>query len=303
MRQAPDLESLRLLTLVAELGSLGAAAAELGIAQPSASKRMSTMERRLGLVLLDRTRRGSQLTEAGRAVASWAERVLADVDTLLDGAETLRLSRDGELRVAASLTVAEYLAPAWIGELRRRNPGLYVGLQVANSHQVAELVRADAVQVGFIESPRTPRGLAGRAVASDELVVVVAPGHPWARKRRPLTAAELAAAPLLVREQGSGTRDTLGQALSRAGTVPVRPLLELGSTTALRGAVIAGTGPAVISQLAVRADIDTGRIVAVPVDGVRLRRSLRAVWPAGRTLTGPPAELLTVALQRRGKMR
>jgi DNA-binding transcriptional LysR family regulator len=157
MRQAPDLESLRLLTLVAELGSLGAAAAELGIAQPSASKRMSTMERRLGLVLLDRTRRGSQLTEAGQAVASWAERVLADVDTLLDGAETLRASRDGELLVAASLTVADYLAPAWISELRRRSPGLYVGLQVANSHQVAELVRTEAVQVGFIESPRARR--------------------------------------------------------------------------------------------------------------------------------------------------
>jgi DNA-binding transcriptional LysR family regulator len=201
--------------------------------------------------------------------------------------------------VAASLTVADYLAPAWISELRRRSPGLYVGLQVANSHQVAELVRTEAVQLGFIESPRAPRGLAGRAIAADELVVVVAPVHPWARKRRPLTVTELAATPLLVREQGSGTRDTLGQALSRAGAVPVRPLLELGSTAALRGAVIAGTGPAVISQLAVRADIDTGRMVAVPVAGVTLRRSLRAVWPAGRTLTGPPAALLAVALQRR----
>lgn len=301
MTRAPDLESLRLLTLVARFGSLGAAAAELGIAQPSASKRMSTLERRLGLVLLDRSRRGSQLTAAGQAVAGWAERVLADVDSLLDGAETLRASRDGELRVAASLTVAEYFAPAWIGELRRQQPGLYVGLQVANSQQVAELVRSEAAQIGFIESPRTPRGLAGRTVAADELAVVVAPDHPWARKRRPLTPAELAGTPLLVRESGSGTRDTLDQALARVGAGPVRPLLELGSTTAIRGAVMAGSGPAVISEVAVRTDIATGRLVAVPVPGVTLRRRLRAVWPAGRTLTGPAAALLASITTSHGR--
>lgn len=298
MRRAPDLESLRLLTLVARLGSLGAAAAELGIAQPSASKRMSTMERRLGLVLLDRTRRGSQLTEAGQAVSSWAERVLAGMDALLDGAETLRVSRDGELRVAASLTVGEHLAPAWISELRRREPGLYVGMQITNSQHVAELVRSGLVEIGFIESPRTPPGLASRTVAADELVVVVAPDHVWARRRRPLTPAELAATPLLVREQGSGTRDTLRIALARAGAASVRPLLELGSTTAVRGAVVAGTGPAVISLLAVRADLDAGRMVAVDVAGIRLRRALRAVWPAGRRLTGPAAGLLALTLQR-----
>jgi DNA-binding transcriptional LysR family regulator len=296
MRRAPDLESLRLLTLVARFGSLGAAAAELGIAQPSASKRMSTLERRLGLVLLDRSRRGSQLTDAGRAVAGWAERVLGDVDELLDGAEALRANRDGELRVAASLTVADFFAPAWIGELRRREPGLYVGLQVANSQQVAELVRSEAAQIGFIESPRTPRGLAGRTVAHDELVVVVAPGHPWARKRRALTPAELAGTPLLVREAGSGTRETLEAALSRAGAAPVHPLLELGSTAAIRGAVMAGTGPAVISEVAIRADIEAGRLAAVSLHGVTLRRALRAVWPAGRTLTGPAAALLAVAI-------
>jgi|SRR5579859_3182734 len=295
MTGVPDLESLRLLTLVERHGSLGAAAAELGIAQPSASKRLSTLERRLGLALVDRTRRGSRLTPAGQVVAGWAQRVLAEVAGLLDGAQALRTQRDAELRVAASLTVAEYLAPVWIGELRRHHPDLYVGLQVMNSEHVAEQVHNGTVEVGFVESPRAPRGLTSRRVAADQLVVVVAPGHRWTRRRDPLTARELSSTPLLVRERGSGTRDTLDHALARAGAGSIRPLLELGSTAAVRGAVIAGTGPAVLSELAIRSDLDLGRLVAVPVTGIDLHRALRAIWLPGHTLTGPAAELVAIA--------
>ncbi|MGW3564629.1 LysR family transcriptional regulator [Streptomyces sp. NPDC000941] len=299
MSQLPDLESLRLLVLVGDVGSLSRAAAQLGFAQPSASKRLSTLERRLGLVLVERTRRGSQLTDAGRAVAGWAQQVLQDLDGLLTGAEALRTKRDAELRVGASMTVAEYLVPGWLGELRRLRPELYVGLQVTNSEHVPELLRSGAVDVGFIESPQAPAGLPARRVAYDRLLVVVAPGHPWARRRRPLGVAELAAAPLVLREQGSGTRETLDQALRRAGAAEPRPLLELGSATAVRNAVIAGTGPAVISELAVRTDLADRRLVAVEVEGIKLHRVLRAVWASERPLAGPAAELLAVTRRHR----
>ncbi|TDC74263.1 LysR family transcriptional regulator [Streptomyces hainanensis] len=299
MSQLPDLESLRLLVLVGDVGSLSGAAARLGLTQPSASKRLSTLERRLGLVLVERSRRGSRLTDAGRAVAGWAQLVLQDLDALLTGAEALRTRRDAELRVAASMTVAEYLVPGWLGELRRMRPELYVGLQVTNSEHVPELLRGGAVDLGFIESPRAPAGLAARRVAHDRLLVVVAPDHPWARRRRPLSAAELAAAPLVLRERGSGTRETLDQALRRAGAAEPRPLLELGSATAVRNAVIAGTGPAVISELAVRTDLADRRLVAIEVEGIELRRVLRAVWAPERPLAGPAAELLAVTRRHR----
>ncbi|MEW1907470.1 LysR family transcriptional regulator [Kitasatospora sp. NPDC085895] len=288
----PDPESLRLLVLVAETGSLGGAAARLGIAQPSASKRLSALERQLGLVLLDRTRRGSRLTDAGAAVVEGAQRVLLELDRLVTGAQALRSRRDAELKVAASMTVAEYLLPAWLGELRRRRPELQVSLQVTNSEHVPDLVRTGAAGLGFIEAPQPPSGLSTRQVAGDRLLVVVAPGHPWARRRRPLDAAELAATPLVLRERGSGTRDTLDRALRRAGAGDSRRLLELGSATAVRNAVIAGTGPAVMSELAVRTAVADGRLVEVETEGIDMRRSLRAVWPSGRTPTGPAAELL-----------
>jgi DNA-binding transcriptional LysR family regulator len=300
MSKTPDLDSLRLLVLIGERGSLGKAAAELGIAQPSASKRLSTLERQLDLVLVDRTKRGSALTPAGRVVWTWAQRVLDEVDGLLTGAEALRTRRDAELRVAASMTIAEHLMPTWIGELRRSEPGLYVGLQVTNSVTVGELVHDGSVDLGFIESPSAPAGLSTRRVAKDRLVVIVAPTHPWARRRRPVTTADLVTVPLVVRERGSGTRETLERALHRAGAGQIMPLVELGSSAAVRGAVAAGTGPAVMSRLAVAADLAEGRLVELPTDGLDLQRTLRAVWPSGRRLIGPAAALLLAATRAAG---
>jgi len=301
--RTPDLESLRLLVLVAELESLGRAAERLRISQPSASRRLTTLERGLGLVLVDRTRRGSRLTLAGQMVAGHARRVLDELDDLLAGAGRLRDRREAELRVAASLTIAEYLLPAWIGELRARRPELYIGLRVTNSAHVPELVESGEADIGFIEGPRLSRVMSTRQVAEDRLVVVVDPGHPWARRREPLTARELSRTPLVLRESGSGTRQTLDRALHLAGCERARALVELGSTTAVRGTVVAGTGPAVLSELAVRRDLDDGLLIGVEVTGVDLTRELRAVWPTGRRLVGPAAELVTVARGTRAARR
>ncbi|MFE6611592.1 LysR substrate-binding domain-containing protein [Amycolatopsis sp. NPDC057786] len=292
---APELDLLRLLVLVSELGSIGQAAATLGLAQASASKRLSFVERRLGLVLMDRTRRGSALTPDGRVIVGWARRVLTELDGLLDGAEALRTRHEAGLRVAASMTLAEHLVPVWIGELNRANPGLHLGLEVTNSDQVAVLARDGKVDLGFVESPGALPGLASRKVARDHLVVVVSGTHPWARERRPLTPAELASTQLVVREHGSGTRETVDAALRRAGVGPVKPLLELGSASAVRNAVLAGAGPAVISAL----DVAGHDLVVVPVEGVHFGRVLRAVWPAGRRLDGPAAELLALATRKK----
>jgi len=292
MSWVPDLESLQLLVLVQQRGSLTAAAAELGTSQPATSKRLRALERRLGLQLVTRTPQGSALTPAGTLVSGWAARVLAAVATLVDGAEALRRHRAAELTIAASLTVAEHLLPGWIGDVRRGNPELHIGLQVLNSSRVCELVRQDAVDVGFIESPGTLGGLHERTVATDRLVLVVAPGHRWARRRRPVGPEELVATPLVSRESGSGTRETADRALVGSGAPVARPVMELGSSTAVRSAVAAGAGPALISELVVATDLASGALVEVETTGMDLRRALRAVWRAGTTPSRPALELL-----------
>ncbi|MDH6135549.1 DNA-binding transcriptional LysR family regulator [Kitasatospora sp. MAA4] len=293
-RRLPDLNALELLVTVAETGSLGRAAARLGISQPAASERMNLLERRLGLQLVHRSTTGSRLTDTGVVVNDWARQVLEAAQALAEGVDALVSRQDGRLQIAASLTLAEHLLPGWLVTLRTLSPGVHVGLQVANSQQVIEAVRRQDADLGFIESPATPRDLRTAVVAHDRLVVVTAPGHPWTRRKQPLTGAELASTPLVLREAGSGTRDTLQRAL-RAWNGPCEPVLELGSTTPLRAAAAGGAAPAVLSQLAVADDLAARRLVEIPTtDDLALQRTLRAVWRKDTELTDPAQHLLRI---------
>ncbi|WP_079086973.1 LysR family transcriptional regulator [Streptomyces silvensis] len=288
--RVPDLAALELLLAVARLGSLGRAARELGISQPAASGRIRSMERQLGVALVDRSPRGSRLTEAGALVTDWARRVVEAAEAFDAGAQALRDRRDSRLRVAASMTIAEYLLPGWLIALRARRPDTAVSLLAGNSAAVTGRLLTGEADVGFVEGIGVPAGLDGVVVAQDRLVVVVAPGHAWARRRAPVAAAELAATPLILREEGSGTRQVLQAALGELA----RPLLELSSTTAVKSAAVSGAGPAVLSELAVGEELAARRLVSVPVDGARLRRELRAVWPVGHVPAGPARDLLSL---------
>ena len=291
-RWRPDLDVLALLVGVEAHGSVGAASRAAGTAQPNASRALKQLERRLGVPLLDRNPTGSSLTAQGTVIAHWARRILADTDKLLDVAEGLRDERSAQLTVAASMTVAEHLMPRWLASFRARHPDTKIHLQVRNSTQVFAMLTEQQCDIGFVESPTVPHGLHSLTVARDRLVLVVAASHPWARRRRPLTIAELAATPLVVREPGSGTRTTLDLALADYER-PV-PLLELGSAAAIRTSVLDAVGPAVMSSLAVDDQLRSGELRAIDVDGLDLSRALRAVWSPPRQLGGPAAELVRI---------
>ncbi len=297
MTSWPDLVALELLVGVDDRGGLGAAARAAGLAQPNATRMLRRLERQLGAVLVRRGRTGSVLTPEGTVVAHWAREVLADAERLLDAAAALRVEQQPELVVAASMTVAEHLIPRWLGTFRTLRDDVQIQLQVHNSMRVCDVVAEGGCDVGFVEGPTVPEGLHSVAVARDRLVVVVPPQHPWARRRRPLTVAELAATPLVVREEGSGTRRTLDLALQEYDRAA--PLLELGSGAAVRTSVLGGAGPAVLSTLAVEEYLDSGRLVAVAVDGLDLQRVLRAVWRPPRVLSGPAGELVHLITRTR----
>lgn len=292
----PDLESLRLLVGVAATGSLSRAAVAAGVSQQAVSARMAALERDLGLPLLTRGPHGTRPTEAGALVVEWAAELLAAVDRFASAASALRSPAAGSVRVAASMTIAEQLAPAWLTALRAADPAVRIELTAANSVAVVEAVRGGSADLGFIETPDLPAGLPHRAIASDELVVVVGPSHPWARRRSGIAPAELAAARLVSRESGSGTRLALERALSDAGLTPAPPALELSTTSAIRSTVAAGAGPAVLSILAVREQLDRGALVQVRLRDLRIVRPLTAVWRAGAEPAVPAAaRLLTLA--------
>jgi DNA-binding transcriptional LysR family regulator len=291
-----DLIPFDLLLAVARLGSLGQAAAEHGMSQPAASARIRHLEGQLRLALIDRSPRGSRLTPEGALVADWAQAVI-DAAAALDACVTaLRTEQESRLRVAASLTVAEYLLPAWLIALRSAGTGAAVALTAVNSAEAAQAVVSGAADLGFIEGPDMPDHVRAAVVGQDVLTIVVSPGHPWARRRSGITAAELAGTALVAREAASGTRRFFERAVrDQARLEPVPPVAELSSTTAIKHAVTAGAGPAVLSSLAVAGEFMAGTLRAVPVSGLDLNRALRAIWPAGRRLTGPARDLYTIA--------
>ena len=271
----PALSDLELLVRSDQLGSMSAAARELGLSQPEASRRLSRLEAQLDLPLLVRSHTGSHLTSAGVLVAEWSHQLLDQATQWQAGVLALHARTRTQLDVAASQTIAEHLAPLWLVAFRRSHPGIAVRLQVHNSARVAELVRNGTVPLGFVETPTLPEGLDAEVVGRDKLVVVVAPNHPWFR-RRFVTVQDLAATPLVVREPGSGTRDTLERALSDVSCAA--PELELPSNAAVLAAAASGAAPAVISALAARGAISEGRLRRVPLTGRTLQRELRAVW-------------------------
>lgn len=288
-----DLVSLRLLAAIAETGSISAAGKRIGVSQQAASVRMRQLEARFGLALLDRTTRGSRLTPEGATVATWAADVVDAADRFQAGVAALRTQDPRPFAIAASLTIAEYLLPRWLMAMRaaQPTPRRQISVTATNSERVLDRVRDGTHQLGFIESPLQTGGLAVVAVARDELVLVVAPEHPWAR-RRSVSAAELARTPLVTRERGSGTRLSAERLLAEAGHTPVAPLVEFPTTAAIRTAVAAGAGPAILSILAVRDDLATGRLIRVRVGGVRFIRELRAVYQETSSEYGEAARLL-----------
>ncbi|ADP82373.1 LysR family transcriptional regulator [Pseudofrankia inefficax] len=295
---ATDLATLDLLLSVAETGSVGGAARAHGISQPSASERLARLERLFGVPLLVRTRRGSTLTPTGEAVVAWIHPVVDAAQALADGVLSLRADQRARLRLTASLTVAEYLLPRWLLVLRRGHADLEISASVANSADVCAAIRSGRADLGFVESPDVPADLGRRVVGTDGLALVVAARYPLAaRADRDLRAGDLVDVPLLLREPGSGTRETFLRALAGAlGRTPSIPrATSLGSTATILATVRAGGGVGVVSARAAAAGLATGELVRLRVADLALERPLHAVW-SGQAPSPLAAELIDLAI-------
>ena len=292
-RETYDLLSLQLLVAIGQRSSIGRAARDVGLSQPSASIRLGDLERRIGVPLVERSPSGSRLTTVGTTVAGWARQVVDAADAFARSVQALHDDEDQRLTVAVSKTIADHLMPWWLVAMHASAPEVTVSLEIGDPDDVGDLVRDGTAALGFAEGVQTLRGLRTRKIGDDELLVVVAPGHRL-RRRGPLSLRQLAAIPLVLRESGCGSRVTLERALGAAG---LRPTIgaEMASTAAIKTLVAAGDGVTVLSGLAVTPDVRAGRLVALPLAEGPLRLPFRAVWRQGPRPAGPGRELLAIA--------
>lgn len=301
--RVPDLSAMQLLSAVDRTGSLSAAAHEMGYSQQAASSRMRSLEGQIGGELVHRSPTGSQLTQTGRLVAGWAQDVLSAAERMDFGISALHERRAARMRVAASLTTSAHLVPTWLVELHRQQVRLGakptdVELITGNSAKVVDLIRNDKAAVGFIETPELPKDLKHKVIAEDEMVLVVAPDHPWARRRGGVTLEQLAKTSLVTREPGSGTRRAfeLFVAKELPGVELAEPAVELSTEGAINAAVGGGLAPGVLSRLSVADELALGRLRSVKIRDHELTRPLAAIWRSGRfPAQGPGRDLVAIA--------
>jgi DNA-binding transcriptional LysR family regulator len=286
--QAEPLPHLETFAEAAERSNFTAAARALGLTQAAVSQRIQTLERELGVPLFRRVGGKVELTDAGRRLHKYACRILdlhRQARREVTGHEA---PVEGELAIGASSIPGDYFLPALLAAFGPRHPHVRVRAAISDSASViGQLVRGE-VSVGLVgRKPGDPH-LECRHLADDRMVLVVPPGHILAR-RKSVILDRLAAHPLVLREAGSGLRHSFETALSQAGRslADLRVALELGSNEAIQGAVLRGVGVAVLSALAVRKEVTTGRLVALKIDGLCCDREMFVVTDRRRVLPTP----------------
>jgi len=262
------LRQLEVFLAVARTGSVSRAAVELGMSQSATSSSLADLERQFDLQLFDRIGKRLRLSARGDNLRGRAEAVLELSRELQRGFEGA--AEDERLRVGATLTIGNYVAVPLVARFMREHPSLALTLEVANTEQIARKVANFELDVGLVEGEVDQPDLETTPWRDDQLVVFCAAGHPLARKRA-LTDADLLSAPWIVREHGSGTRQTFDRAMR--GLLPqLQVALTLSQTEAIKRAVEAGLGLGCVSRIAVEDAFERGTLIACHVPHRDFRR-------------------------------
>ena len=293
-----DTRQLLAFCTVVEQKSFSRAAEKLGVTQPAASLQVRSLEDRVGRKLLDRSGRRVEPTEAGLALYRSAQRVLAAEQQMLADLEDESDELQGRLAIGASTGPGAHLVPLLLCEFAQSHPALHVSLSINDTDAVIDRVAERELELGVVGALRRHRSLEFEAVARDEIVLAVPPGHPFAGKEIPLK--DLRAETLVSMQEGAGVRHVIEDELRRAG-LRVRELdsrLELGLQESVKSAVTGGYGIAFISQTAIEAELAAGTLATARVEGVEPSRQIYVVRLRGRSLTRAAEAFIAFARER-----
>lgn len=280
-----NLYHLRVFLKVAEHEHITRASEELVLSQPAVTKIIQNLEHEIGLELVERHGRRIVLTHAGHVLHTYARRMFALEREMEDVLATLQDVDVGEITLAANTTTGVYLLPPIVARFRRSYPHVQLHMTILNSHEIVEQIVNWALDFGLVEGDPAmlPSSLSVDVFSYDELILVVAPDHHWSSLQT-LEPGALREGELLLREQGSGIREAIEQALLPY-RVQVNPLLVLPDNEAIKQMVINGVGAGFLSARAVQREIAVGSLVRVPLDGLDLRPQISLVRRVDKQLS------------------
>lgn len=291
------LQQLRSFEAAARLHGVGRAAQALHLAQPTVSTQLKELSQAVGLVLFEPEGRGLRLTPHGELLLDTARQMFALWRRFEEQAGEMQGLKRGRLRIAA-VTTAEYFLPDLLGPFAQTYPGIDIALAVENRDAVVQRLARGDDELAAMMLPPAELPLARWPFLENPLVVIAPRGHALAQRQR-LTLARVVREPRLTREPGSGTRQATDQFLAQRG-VDWPPRMALGSNEAIKHAVAAGLGLAVVSRHTLGRDPARDGLVELKVAGFPIRRMWHLVWRSDRRLS-LPAQAFLEDLRRRLK--
>ncbi|PZR83318.1 MAG: LysR family transcriptional regulator [Candidatus Aeolococcus gillhamiae] len=294
LERSLTLRQLRIFTSVVDNRSFTRAARELSLTQPAVTHQMQALARAVGYPLLDPARRAPELTAIGRALYERAARILASVGDAEHAIGDLAGLRAGTVRVAGDTTVGVYVLPDALAAFHHRHPKVELSLDVVNRSRVHELLVDGSADLGVVGRLWDDGLLEAEPFLDNQLMCFSAPTHPLV-EREPLQPRDLLDGPLLLRERGSGTRESAELILAHAGVQAVSTM-DMASNGALKRAVAGGLGVTVLSTHAVQLEVQLGLLRPLRVEGFPVQRRWHVMWVRDRSLSAA-AEAFRAFLQ------
>ena len=281
MRHHTTFRQLEIFESIARLGSFTRASEELFLTQPTVSMQIKKLTETVGVSLIEQDGKKIRLTADGQELAQAAREIFGILDRFDMSVAQRQGLKQGRLSLVA-ITTASYFAPRLLGEFAKLYPGIDVSLRVTNKEQVLASIADGLDDLYFLGQPPQDINVVAMPIMDNPIVVLAAPDHPLAGKEN-IPLARLAQEPWLMREKGSGTRIAIERRFSENG-ITVHPRLELGSSEAIKQAILAGLGISALSRDALSLNAP-GQFAILDVEGFPILRHWYAVYPGGRQLS------------------
>lgn len=286
-------DSIRVFLTVVEKKSFSKAAKALFLTQPAVSFQIQMLEEYYGTRLFDRVSRNIILTEAGHLLLKYANEMSRLQAELEKEMQDLTGSIKGKLKIGASTTIGEYIAPYILGAFKKMYPEVELSLEVSNSEDIEAAIHDTALDIGLVEGPPIGKDLESLPFLQDQLVLITSKDHPWSNLDS-ISVFELDKYPFISREKGSGTRMEMEQHLKKAGFSAnnLNVIMELGSNSAIKAAVESGLGVAMISRWAVQDSVRAGVLAQVKLKEDEFERTFRIIYHKKKFRTQASEEFL-----------
>jgi len=288
-----DVRDLEVFLAVAKHLNFSHAGEDVHLSQPSVSIRIHRLEDELQTRLFEQMGKKTALTEAGRILEPYARRVVAALDDSRKAMEEYRGLEQGALRIGASTTPGMYVVPRIIARFKHLHPKIAVRLGIKNTRQIEEGIINDEFDLGFVGGHLIGNEIETLAWRTDELVLVVPPGHHLARRRR-IRPGDLAKETFINREPGSASRDVVEKHLG-SPDISLNSSLELGNPETVKLAVKDGLGIAFLSRSAIETELKAKSLVAPKVLGLDINRELKIIYRKGKHLSRADSALIETA--------